>query len=509
MIQEIQCMNYVLLRFVLPKVKDGGLKGVSDFMYYMIEMSYKGKFVVTTWLWELHIKLLGLQQNMLEPQTFLETHLTKINEILQKSITLCRDNNYLKEKFDYSNQDVLMKIVDCLNFMNGFLHSLTDVGHNVTVFTWFPEGRRENYTEIVFKGPKLSNIDLVEYKELLNTPRNLINSVVNVNRQSCDIIYSNSKIKTIMTEGNTGEFDVIVSESYASDSIKSNPRPYDYVEPVKPSLVFVNSHFIVEPARPMPPNFIEIGGIHLAGPKAIPKDIQEFIDNSSNGVIYFTFGSTVKMSSFPDHIRNAFKLALARLPQRILWKYESEIEDKPDNVMTKKWFPQRDILLHPNIKLFIGHGGISGVFEAVDAGVPVLGFPLVYDQPRNIANLVDAGMAISLDVTTVTETQIFESVNKLINNETYSSNAKLASKRFKDRPMSPAKTAAYWTEFIVRHKGAQHLKTKAFDLTWYEYYLLDILSLILVTISLIGFIIYTCLKVICKPLLFKFKFKTE
>ncbi|XP_050437635.1 UDP-glucosyltransferase 2-like [Adelges cooleyi] len=470
------------------------------------------------------------------------------------------------------------------NFMNGFLHSLTDAGHNVTVFTWFPEGGRENYTEIVFKGPTRLNLDLVKFIDQLKPPNNLLRHVVHRNREACDNIFSNSKIEAIMTAGNTEKFDVIVTETLVSDcmshfvhrlrlpliylfpspiptymeasflsedsnpayvsnfmlsfgypktfqqrllnfltykyskimlryfemkAVKSNPRPYDYIEPVVPALVFANSHFIVEPARPMPPNFIEIGGIHLPEPKAIPKDIREFIENSPNGIIYFTFGSSIKMSSFPDHIKNAFKLALARLLQRILWKYENEMEGKPENVMTKKWFPQRDILLHPNIKLFIGHGGISGVFEAVDAGLPMLGFPLFYDQPRNIANLVDAGMAISLDVMTVTETQIYESVDKLINDKKYSSNAKLASKRFKDRPMSPGKTAAYWTEYIVRHNGAQHLKTKAFDLMWYEYYLIDILCLILVTISVIGFIIYKCLHDVRKQFLFKLKFKTE
>ncbi|XP_050437966.1 UDP-glucosyltransferase 2-like isoform X2 [Adelges cooleyi] len=427
------------------------------------------------------------------------------------------------------------------NFMNGYLHSLTDSGHNVTVFTWFPEGKRQNYTEIVLKGPMRTNMDLVEFKERLRPPRNLISYVVHNNRQFCDITYANSKMGSIMAAGNTDQFDVIVTVSVASDcmshlvhrldlpviylfsspmptylessflgeesnpayvsnfmlpfghpktfqerllnfftykystfllwytetlAIKSNPRPYDYVEAVKPSLVFVNSHFVVEPTRPVPPNIIEIGGIHLPKPKAIPHGILEFIENSPNGVIYFTFGSTIRMSSFPDHIEKAFKLALGRLPQRILWKYEGEMQDKPDNVMTKEWFPQRDILLHPNIKLFIGHGGISGVFETVDAGVPMLGFPLFYDQPRNVGSLVDVGMAISLDVMSVTETQIFESVNKLINDKKYSSNAKLASKRFKDRPMSPADLATYWTEYVVRHNGAQHLKSKAFNLTW-------------------------------------------
>jgi len=61
-------------------------------------------------------------------------------------------------------------------------------------------------------------------------------------------------------------------------------------------------------------------------------------------VIFFTFGSTVKVSSLPEHIEKTFKEALADVPQRVLWKYEGEMKDKPKNVMTKKWFPQRDIL---------------------------------------------------------------------------------------------------------------------------------------------------------------------
>lgn len=50
------------------------------------------------------------------------------------------------------------------------------------------------------------------------------------------------------------------------------------------------------------------------------------------------------MSTLPDHIQNAFREALAQVPQRVLWKYEGEMKDKPKNVMIKKWFPQRDIL---------------------------------------------------------------------------------------------------------------------------------------------------------------------
>lgn len=49
-----------------------------------------------------------------------------------------------------------------------------------------------------------------------------------------------------------------------------DPQMYDLVQPTKPSLVFVNTHFITEAPRPMSPNVIQIGGIHLSTPKSIP-----------------------------------------------------------------------------------------------------------------------------------------------------------------------------------------------------------------------------------------------
>jgi len=70
----------------------------------------------------------------------------------------------------------------------------------------------------------------------------------------------------------------------------------------------------------------------------------EFIENSPHGVVLFTFGSTIAMSSIPENIQSIFKETLALIPQNVLLKYEGEIKNKPKNMMTRKWFPQRDIL---------------------------------------------------------------------------------------------------------------------------------------------------------------------
>lgn len=74
------------------------------------------------------------------------------------------------------------------------------------------------------------------------------------------------------------------------------------------------------------------------------KDVLKFIEESTHGVIYISFGSIVTISTLPVQIQNMIIGALEKVPQRVLMKYESVMKDKPKNVMTKNWFPQRDIL---------------------------------------------------------------------------------------------------------------------------------------------------------------------
>lgn len=73
----------------------------------------------------------------------------------------------------------------------------------------------------------------------------------------------------------------------------------------------------------------------------------------------------------------------------------------------------------------------------------------------------------------------------------YKESARQLSIRYKDRPMSPLDTAVYWTEYVIRHKGAPHLKTAAVDMPWYQYLLLDVIAfLIFILVSVILIIYY-------------------
>ena len=71
-----------------------------------------------------------------------------------------------------------------------------------------------------------------------------------------------------------------------------------------------------------------------------------------------SFGSVLKASVMSDDKLEALLKVFGKLKQKILWKWETDrMKDKPSNVMLHKWLPQQDVLGHPNVKLFVSHGG--------------------------------------------------------------------------------------------------------------------------------------------------------
>lgn len=64
----------------------------------------------------------------------------------------------------------------------------------------------------------------------------------------------------------------------------------------------------------------------------------------------------------------------------------------------------------------------------------------------------------------------------------YKENIKKFSDISKDTPWSPLEQAVWWIEYVLRHDGAYHLRSKANDLPRYQYYLLDVISFLVVCI---------------------------
>lgn len=110
------------------------------------------------------------------------------------------------------------------------------------------------------------------------------------------------------------------------------------------SLLLLNSHPSYTNAEPLVPNAIEIGGFHVDPPKKLPEDLQIFLDNATEGAIFFSLGSTVKSKNLPEWKRQIFLDVFKNMSVKVLWKFEADLPGKPDNVLIKSWLPQQDIL---------------------------------------------------------------------------------------------------------------------------------------------------------------------
>lgn len=163
------------------------------------------------------------------------------------------------------------------------------------------------------------------------------------------------------------------------------------------SLILVNQHYSLSGARPLVPSVIEIGGVHIKDTKTLPASLQQTMDDASNGVIVVSFGSVIKASTLPNSKRAAMLEAFQQFSQRVVWKWEEEMENQPSNVFTHKWLPQKDVLCHKNVRLFVSHGGLLGVSEAVHCGVPVVAMPIYGDQFLNAAAVVNRGAGVRMD----------------------------------------------------------------------------------------------------------------
>lgn len=260
------------------------------------------------------------------------------------------------------------------------------------------------------------------------------------------------------------------------------------------ALVIGNSHFSVNYPRPNLPNVIEAGGLHIKETKPLPKDLQSFLDSSPEGVILFSMGSHIPGSDMPEHMKKAALEVFPQLKQKILWKWEKDFPDKPSNVMVKKWLPQNDILAHPNVIAFMSHGGLLSTEESIYHGIPVVCIPVFGDQVINSYKAMKRGYGIQLKIENITPDTLSWALNEVIHNPSYRETAKNLSKTFRDRPEHPLQTAAFWTEYVIRHKGAPHMRSAALDLTWYQYFLLDVIAFLLIVPILVIYVAYRVLR---------------
>ncbi|KAM9486443.1 UDP-glucuronosyltransferase-like isoform 1-T1 [Clarias gariepinus] len=309
-----------------------------------------------------------------------------------------------------------------------------------------------------------------------------------------DVMTFPQRVANVLMAGFDGFLCKIFFSSFDELTSRYLKKDISYKEVLEHASIWLHRYdFTFEYPKPVMPNMVTIGGINCAKKKPLPAELEEFVEGSGDhGFIVFTLGSY--MSEVPESKAQEFFKAFKQIPQKVLWRYTGPVpKDLPENVKLMKWLPQNDLLAHPKAKVFITHGGSHGTYEGICNGVPMVMIPLFGDQRDNVLRMVSHGVAESLNMYDLTSENLLGAVRRVITDKSYKEKIIKLSVIHKDRPIEPLDLAVFWVEFVMRHGGAAHLRPAAHNLNWVQYHSLDVISFLLLVLTVAVFItLKTC-----------------
>jgi UDP-glucoronosyl/UDP-glucosyl transferase len=102
------------------------------------------------------------------------------------------------------------------------------------------------------------------------------------------------------------------------------------------------------------------------------------------------------------------------------------------NVHLESFVPQRAMLR--SCDLFITHAGFNGVREAFSAGVPMVALPLFGDHPASATRLAYLGLAVELDIASVSAEAVRTAVATVLDDPSYRARARDMRHRMRALP---------------------------------------------------------------------------
>ncbi|XP_078071353.1 UDP-glucuronosyltransferase 3A1-like [Mustelus asterias] len=266
----------------------------------------------------------------------------------------------------------------------------------------------------------------------------------------------------------------------------------------KAELSIYNTDFTLEFPRPLLPNVVYVGGLLAKPAKPVSQELEEFIlAAGENGFVMVTLGSMLASVNVPMVLKEMNR-AFSQLPQVVIWRHlhsqwPSDVQPAP-NIKLVDWLPQNDLLGHPKARLFVTHGGLNSLMEAVHHGVPVIGIPLFGDQFDNMVRAEAKGLGLTIRVNQLQAQELSNAMATVIGDKRYKASALALSRIHRSHPFPPRERLVRWVEHIVQLGGGKHLRPFGLQQPWYQHYLIDVIVFLLVIVSLIMFVIIKILR---------------
>ena len=238
------------------------------------------------------------------------------------------------------------------------------------------------------------------------------------------------------------------------------------------SLCILLRDSVLDVTRPVMPDVIPVGTLIGRPAKPLMGDFAELMDSSPQGVILISFGSNVDELASPA-LTKLF-IALQQFDERVIFKSKQKIENAPNNVHVVDWMPQNDLLVHPNMRLFVTHGGMNSYIESVYHGVPLLVAPFAVDQHGNAALVKSQGFGEILDLNDFTSDELKNLIKTITRDTRYKTTATKLSAIFRELQASGLRDPVFWIEHVIKY-GASHLRSHSYDMPFYQYVMFDVL----------------------------------
>jgi hypothetical protein len=136
--------------------------------------------------------------------------------------------------------------------------------------------------------------------------------------------------------------------------------------------------------------------------------------------------------------------------------------------------------------------------EAIYYGVPMVGMPIFIDQGDALIKLKEKGIALGFDKDTATADEIYNALHEVLHNPEFKQNIQKLSLLMKDVQEPPLNRVMNFMEYLIRHKGAEHLKLSSRHLNFVQYFCLDTLAFLSLIFLCLSYIQFLVLKAVCR-----------
>jgi UDP:flavonoid glycosyltransferase YjiC (YdhE family) len=136
-------------------------------------------------------------------------------------------------------------------------------------------------------------------------------------------------------------------------------------------------------------------------------------------LIYCTLGShSHQYSQSPSFFRTVIEAMRGRPEWQLVLAIGARLnvadfQSVPDNVVIVNWAPQLEILKRAS--LMISNAALGSIKDCIFFGVPMILFPVMWEQPDNAARVVHHGLGVRGNINTVSAEQIRNLIDRLDN----------------------------------------------------------------------------------------------